>query len=294
MNETSLWFAKRLKLKEGQEEAPLMNYMRRAIMSDLPYSANGGMTDDHIQSFLEKMVRRNALHKLIAKDGDDGIPFSKIALYLRRSAYNDIRHQGKNPILREFYGFRTESEKTHTFESKATGDENREFTKVQILKSRGLVQADNHDPHVVHEQALLFSQMESIIQNRFPSDADHLIRILRLKADGYNFTEISDLTGRSVVGVKGSMSELKSLISGFLGTEGRKFTIVDGTVRVPLNGTWEQTCVSCPRSVYSEDEAKLHFGFRTFWKNDIKVKQQPFTRCKKCRAAVEKGLAQCQ
>lgn len=300
MNETAKWFEKRLTRSSLGEDSPLMVYMRKTISNVLPFSSMGGMAEDHIQSFLEKMIRRNALRKLIVIDGESGIPDSKIGLYLRRSSYNDIRNEGKNPVLRELYGFRTESEKDGDYEPKSAELNPAEF-KTPLKKG---TRAGHHNldddllPVSGVDKSAFWMSVHDTLENRYPNDFEYFFTVLRLRAEGYNFTAISKEVNRSISTVKNSIEELRSTLNGHLGRLGDHYSLEGGVLKMPLGKTWDQVCISCPRVSFSKDDAENLFGFRSFWKDGVKVKQQPFTRCKECRNAVEskikQGLYTCQ
>lgn len=93
----------------GGPTGTFYNTLAYAVTKKLPLSANRDRINDHIQTFLAKLITRDSLRgKLLA---GERIQDSLLGTYAVRSAYSDCRDWGTEPIEREFYGARTETER---------------------------------------------------------------------------------------------------------------------------------------------------------------------------------------
>ena len=64
--------------------------------------------EDHIQTFLTNLIKRDALATRIEEG--HSIPLSQVCNWCRRSAYSDIRGDGRDPVTRTLHGALTRDE----------------------------------------------------------------------------------------------------------------------------------------------------------------------------------------
>jgi len=118
-------------LDQKLRDKTVMPYFRSVIGKSMPVSASSAMIDDHIQNGLLRFITRDAFCGRILM----GYPIMNhhIAQWLSRSAYTDARNDGTEPVAREFYGARTESERTKTTASPTP------VASVQVLPDQRVV-----------------------------------------------------------------------------------------------------------------------------------------------------------
>lgn len=80
-----------------------------AILRKLPVSASAGLTEDHVNNYIVRMIERDALAERI--QAGLTITASHVATYAVRSAYTDIRGMATDPVTRIMLGARTEQER---------------------------------------------------------------------------------------------------------------------------------------------------------------------------------------
>lgn len=109
-NQTARWI---------EEKGPkLMARLRQHLSLKMPRSLVMDKVDDHIQTFLTNLIRRDALARYIAEG--KSIPLSRVCAWCRRSAYSDIRDEGRDPVTRTLHGALTRDEWTQRNESNWT------------------------------------------------------------------------------------------------------------------------------------------------------------------------------
>lgn len=86
----------------------LYERLRSYLERKLPRSLIMGKVDDHIQTFLTNLVRRDALAKRI--ESNTPIHISQVCAWARRSAYSDFRDEGRDPVTRTLHGALTRPE----------------------------------------------------------------------------------------------------------------------------------------------------------------------------------------
>lgn len=82
----------------------LTSYLSRKM----PKSASHDKVEDHAQTWLERIISRNGLRKRL-EQGRRPAP-SQMCAWARRSAYTDIRNEGREPVCRVFHGALTKAE----------------------------------------------------------------------------------------------------------------------------------------------------------------------------------------
>lgn len=200
LNTTAQWLNEHLSRKDGK----LMRVVMQAIASKCPISSSTSQVEDHAQEFFVRLIRRDSLRKRLSEGGP--VTYTHIASYAVRSAFTDARNAGTEPICRELFGARTETERR---------------------KIQGVVESDvmlrhvsgdtttvtmTHDDHdnpmlgdvVVHtamavEDRLAFEatweKVETLIRRRRPGSADRDIAILQRRVQGWTAQEISEALG---------------------------------------------------------------------------------------------------
>lgn len=82
--------------------------LQDAVSRKLPKSAAAGLVEDHIQDGYLRLLEQNALDRHV-EDENDAAP-SNLRWWMAKSAFKDIRAFGREPILRETLGAKTETD----------------------------------------------------------------------------------------------------------------------------------------------------------------------------------------
>jgi len=100
---------KSLTVQWVEQQGPmLIDRLRSYLRGKMPRSAAMSKLDDHVQQFLMNMIRRNALASRISNG--EKIPISHVCGWCLRSAYSDIRNEGREPVTRTLHGALTPNE----------------------------------------------------------------------------------------------------------------------------------------------------------------------------------------
>lgn len=82
--------------------------LQDAVSRKLPKSAAAGLVEDHIQDGYLRLLEQDALDRHVA-DENAAAP-SNLRWWMTKSAFKDIRAFGREPILRESLGAKTETD----------------------------------------------------------------------------------------------------------------------------------------------------------------------------------------
>lgn len=99
-NETSLFLAKNFETLYGR----LTLHLRRKM----PKSDSLDKVEDHAMNWLERVIARDGLRKRLVEKRPPAP--SQMCAWVRRSAYSDIRNEGREPVCRLLHGALTKSE----------------------------------------------------------------------------------------------------------------------------------------------------------------------------------------
>lgn len=182
-NETAVWLGTHMTPPRGRQESDLYRMMRAALCKRLPVSANAGLVEDHIQNYMVRAIRRNALHKLIIPGRE--IPYSKVVAYCVNSGRTDARDMGTEPVCREMLGARTEKERKDM-----VGPQNR----VAALDTDGNVIPEHAE--VIDEARLdfdtIWDQIENVVHDHKPRAYKRYTGILAMRAKGFTTRDIAE------------------------------------------------------------------------------------------------------
>lgn len=200
-NLTAPYLEKRIK-ETGGLEGTLYHLLRKSVASRLPKSATAGAIEDHVQNCILRLISRDSLHNKL--EAGAKIPDTLLATYAVRSGFNDIRGMGTNPITREMFGARTESEIK----------KNKKYTTTAVVESRAVwVRDASGIPTVsdVTKDPLTTGGMQAsdewgdfqkymacievILEKKNPRDGKKYLDILRKQISGYSISEISAQVG---------------------------------------------------------------------------------------------------
>jgi hypothetical protein len=202
-NLTSQFLKERLTLGRKSE---LYGLLYAALASKMPMSSATGQIHDHIQTFLMKMVRRDALRSRLEIGAS--IPNSLLATYAVRSGWTDARNSAMNPICRQLFGARTARERLKA----AAREEEGLDAHIQSVGSQagspvvvgqndgGLSEIKDFRDQVATidrvESKIEFDQMwtrvASIMQTRQPAEWERYMELINLHIQGYTLREISE------------------------------------------------------------------------------------------------------
>jgi hypothetical protein len=82
----------------------ITNHLRRKM----PRSEDFGKVDDHAMNWIERIISRDGLRSRLEQG--KSVPPSQVQAWARRSAYTDIRNEGREPVCRVFHGALTKRE----------------------------------------------------------------------------------------------------------------------------------------------------------------------------------------
>lgn len=189
VNLTSRW------LKEHWEAVKPV--MLRKIRSKCKTSHRAGQVEDHLQEFVRKVIHRDAFRSRI--ETGRPLPYSQVAVYATRSACNDIRDTGADPVCRELMGSRTEREVRE-----GSGPDRDPIRLRQGYRSRAvklqegsctdLIDQTTQVGSSVVDETVLFTQIwgriEKMIRKRFqPEEFDLVSNFLRERYQGSSILE---------------------------------------------------------------------------------------------------------
>ena len=157
------------------------------------------------------MIARDALKSRI--ESDLPITYSHIAAYCVRSAYNDIRDSGTNPILREMVGARTEVEikKGVSGVSMPLDQLNVQYRVINHINEEGFRDVEIIDMATHIEEKKGFEDVWQQIKEYAVSSKDPMILdILGLKLEGHSLSEIGDKLQMNPIKVATSIRALRN------------------------------------------------------------------------------------
>lgn len=142
----------------------LIERLRSHLERKMPRSMVMGKVEDHIQTFLTNLIRRDSLAGRIAEGRS--IPLSQVCNWCRRSAYSDIRDEGRNPVTRTLHGALTKDEWERVAETEWT----REVVPTTINQSDQLSRGSSfgigdYDPEAVNAMDFLVSPTD--VENEY-------------------------------------------------------------------------------------------------------------------------------
>jgi len=188
-NSTAQFLDQRLK-ETGGVNGVFWGTLRAAVASKFPISNKAGLLDDHIQTYMMRVIGRDGLRNKIAEGKI--ITDTHIASYVVNSARNDIRDAAINPVTRELYGARTAKERAGETKVKSscntcgiTWDRDEGCWDDIIEPTVG----DALEAKMSFE--VVWGKIESSIKHRYPKGWPRYMKILKLKADGDSHSEIA-------------------------------------------------------------------------------------------------------
>jgi len=189
-NATARWFDTHM--------AALYPILERKIRQRCQVSHYIGTTMDHVQEYLHRAIRRDAFRSRL--EAGQSIPLSQVAVYALRSAQNDIRNSGSEPVCRELYGARTEKEvkggegpdrdrNTWRKSARGRGVRSDEGSVVDMAEmADGGTTTPNLDETLAFQQ--VWSRLEVHIRKTFaPSEIDLILAFLRARVEGASIAE---------------------------------------------------------------------------------------------------------
>jgi DNA-directed RNA polymerase specialized sigma24 family protein len=99
-NLTATWIGDRYDL--------LVSRITKHLNRKMPRSVEFGKIDDHIHDFFANKIANDGFRK--ALESGRNLPPSTVAFFARRSAYSDLRDEGREPVCRVFHGALTKNE----------------------------------------------------------------------------------------------------------------------------------------------------------------------------------------
>jgi hypothetical protein len=211
-NPTALFLERRLALTGGCNGG-FMKTLRRTVSAKLQMSVAIGIVDDHVQTCLMRLIHRDALAGRIFAGLK--ISDSLIATYAVRSAYNDCRDSGTEPVSRSLLGARTERERVgrddimyeHSdLQVLWASDRMAEFASFDVVDRNAVTAAE------VMEYESFWTRIEGVLRARDPESCPKCMNIVRQKAEGRTVTEIAKDQGMPAARVSAFMSFTKECV----------------------------------------------------------------------------------
>jgi len=197
-NLTSAFLDARI-VSTGGINGKFMKGLRAAVGSKLQLSAAIGIVDDHVQTCLMRLVQRDSLRERILSGMR--IPDGQIASYAVRSAFNDCRDSGTEPVARAMCGARTERERDRDVNVYAP-------VTTRLAWRRAEVGADEFDDFDVVDttpgslDVLSFNEimdgLESIAHANHPDAALEIVEIFRTRAEGLPLPRVSPVVAAKI------------------------------------------------------------------------------------------------
>jgi len=203
-NSTAQFLDQRLK-ETGGINGVFWSTLRAAVASRFTISRRAGLVDDHIQTFMMRIIGRDGLRVKIAEGKT--ITDTHIASYILNSARNDIRDAAINPVTRELYGARTAKERAGEADVKNSCD----VCGVTWDRDEGCWD-DIIEPPVGNSFEnevsfqVIWERLERSVKCLYPKVWPRYMKILKLKADGDSPAEIA-------VGMKTSVGDVLNVLS---------------------------------------------------------------------------------
>ena len=204
----------------GGLQGSFMQEMRLAVGKKLPVSYASQQVEDHIQTCFTKLIFRDSLTPWLA--AGNPVENRHIAMFIIRSAFSESRDSGRNPICRELYGARTESERKKGVVLGAITD-SRVIWSGEDHEGQGHWE-DLRDDAATPEEDMIFASMmdriHSVIRERKPSVADRYIGIFEMRSQGLSLKEIAEQENVTSFRAAALMTEVRRVLRlGHVDTE---------------------------------------------------------------------------
>jgi len=199
------------------------NQMCALLKSKLPVSEATDRIEDHIHEAFCKLIRRNVLRDRILEGR--AISDRHLATFVLRSAYNDCRDEGVNPVARELYGARSQKERKMGVRIKDNplGADPRvilfrsEQTEKPAYNVQGIKDiAESEDSPLTHkrvEDAIFTNQcwgeIEKILRAKKPSVWQKYLKFIQMRFEGARLSDIAEHEGVSDWQVSAIMADVK-------------------------------------------------------------------------------------
>lgn len=197
----------------------LHNQLKDAISFRLPKSHRVGMSEDHVQNAYLRWLEADALAKHVHEGS--GSP-SNVRWWAVKSAYKDIREMGREPVLRQMIGARTETDLKNQAKSDEPSVYARNHAKsVVFSKVEGKVfEAPDDsqtnfdvavDPKVVTmeiDSEDLLDDLRQRLMDSYGTADQHLVVIVAV-ADGATVAEAADAAGVTTDEAKRMIREIR-------------------------------------------------------------------------------------
>ena len=199
-NLTGEFLGQRIK-ETGGHQGDLMKMMAGAVAKKLPISARTNRVEDHVQNCLLRLIQRDSLRERIL--AGKKIPDSLLSTYAVRAGYTDIRDEGKDPVARELYGARTQSERQHGVVTAPMSDprivwqrgDDGHAGEMMDIASEPLDAPNAVDDWIQFEG--IMERIEDIVREKKPKAWMRYVGIIRMRVCGFTVKEIAHEEGVS-------------------------------------------------------------------------------------------------
>jgi len=219
-NLTGRWLGERLTAPGGMENSRLYKAMGAAVASKCSVSAASQQVDDHISECLTRLIHRDSLRNRLMLD--KRITDSHLCTYAVRSAWTDARNSATNPVCREMYGARTETERRKATEAEPPRRWHITDPRVTFAKNEdGVAQlleiADDGFDEIVdnlHFESMWAQMLEAIRVGKGNKKKvyDRYIKVVMLKLQGGGTKDIALAMGVSNSRATSMLAEARRML----------------------------------------------------------------------------------
>jgi len=212
-NETALFIDRRLKETKGD----FLRLLHRSVASKMLVSATSGMVEDHVQNCMVRLIHRNALKSRIMMGLP--IPDYHIVQWAVRAAYTDARNDGTEPVAREMYGARTDTERaraksdpslivttSHRDPRILWGGEDSDGAWTDIRDDDTTATSEAVDDNLLFQG--IWDKVETVMRAKTP-EGSHYLDLLGRKATGFSIQELADDEGVPAKRMKALLNKAK-------------------------------------------------------------------------------------
>jgi len=221
-NLTSEYLNKRLKEDGGE----LHKYLLAVAARKIRHSINDSRVEDHVQTFYERMVQRDALKGRLMHGFS--VTDQSLVNWMIRSSLISLRNDGTDPLQRDSNGARTLSEKQkYSGTGKKSARHTHHDTSV-VIPGNDETPMEWVDPVANPEEILadaesfrhIWSRVETVIASRMGEQKDLYLTPIARMAEGCSLKEIAQEMQLPKGQISQYLAEARTLLQGQITSDG--------------------------------------------------------------------------
>lgn len=205
-NTTAEWFNQHLTPGRGHAEAPLLSQMKAALRRHLPVSHRAGMVEDHVHTYIERAIRRDAFARHLQ---EGKLTYGQVTAYCVNSGRSDARNMGTDPVCRELLGARTEQERR---KGRSLVDEDATIPMDTDGNPIFPESASEHSSDAEFQG--VWKRIEMRVMERKPKAGERYANLLLLKVQGLSLDEIAKAEGVSRNRAASMLADVRKMLRG--------------------------------------------------------------------------------